>query len=87
MPKEKFNLSDYTQSVLQIAEANKCDVDTAFQYFLANLTTMKEHYKGTPSLNYHELGQQWNKLLNREKIEQKTAARARLARYHKGGSN
>lgn len=86
MQKSNFNLNDYTQHILLISKANKVSVEQAMQYFLANLATMKEHYKGASELNYHELGQRWNKLLNKEKVAQKAELKARLARYNKGGN-
>ena len=87
MAEEKFNLSEYTQAVLQIAKANNYTVEVAFQCFLANLSTMKEHYKGAPGLNYHELGQKWNKLLSKEKVAQKEEMLTRLSRYSRGGNS
>ena len=87
MPAEKFQLSTYTPHILQIAEEHKVDVDTALQYFIINLTTMKEHHKGAQNLNYHELGQQWNKLLSKEKVAQKADTKARLSKYHRAGGN
>ena len=78
MSEEKFQLSAYTTHVLRIADTQKCTVEVALQCFIANLTTMKEHYKGCPELNYHELGQQWNKLLSKEKVAQKAETLARL---------
>lgn len=83
---EKFNLVNYTNYILKLAAANEnMTVEVALQCFIANLTTMKEHYKGCPDLNYHELGQQWNKLLSREKVAQKAETMARLQKYPRGG--
>ena len=87
MAETKFNLSDYTHHVLKIAEANDVTNEVAFQCFLANLSTMKEHYKGAPELNYHQLGQQWNKLLSKDRIAQKADAKARLAKYPQRGKS
>lgn len=88
MPAEKFQLSTYTPHILQIAEEQKVDVDTALQYFIVNLTTMREHHKGAKELNFHELGQQWNKLLSKEKVAQKAETQARLSKYNRvGGKN
>ena len=82
----KFNLVDYTPQVLKIAEEDgKIDVEVALQRFIENLICMKEHHKGCPELNYHELGQQWNKLLSREKVAQKKEALARLQKYSRAG--
>lgn len=87
MAEPKFNLSDYTHDILKIAEENKVTNEVAFQCFLANLSTMHEHYKGAPHLNYNQLGQQWNKLLSKEKVAQKTEAKARLAKYSQRGKS
>lgn len=85
---EKFNLVNHTTHILKIAAANpSMSVEVALQCFIANLTTMKEHYEGCPDLNYHELGQQWNKLLSKEKVAQKAETLARLQKYPRGGRN
>lgn len=67
---EKFNLADYSGEIRSIAEYAKVSATEAVQLFITNLTTMREFYPGAP-LNYHSLGQQWNKLLSAEKVEQK----------------
>lgn len=82
---EQFNLVNYTNNILKIAAANNLAVEVALQRFIENLATMKEHYKGCPELNYHELGQQWNKLLSREKVAQKAETLARLQKYPRNG--
>ena len=83
---EKFNLINHTTHIMSLAAANDgMSVETALQCFIANLATMKEHYKGCPELNYHELGQQWNKLLSAEKVAQKAETLARLQKYPRGG--
>ena len=83
---EKFNLVDYTNHIMQIATANeRMTPEEALQCFIANLTTMKDHYKGCPDLNYHELGQRWNKLLSKEKVQQKADTLARLHKYPRAG--
>ena len=83
---DKFNLVDYTNHVLKIAAANRdVPAEVALQYFIENLTCMKEHHKGCSELNYHELGQQWNRLLSVEKVTQRSEALARLKKYPKAG--
>ena len=83
---EKFNLSNHTHNIMKLAAANDdMSIEVALQCFIANLTTMKEHYEGCPDLNYHELGQQWNKLLSKEKVAQKSETLARLQKYPRGG--
>ena len=83
---EKFNLVNYTTHILKIAANTEgMSAEVALQCFIANLTTMKEHYKGCPELNYHELGQQWNKLLSKEKVAQKAETLMRLNKYPRNG--
>lgn len=83
---EKFNLINYTTHILKIAAAQESvTAEVALQCFIENLTTMKEHYRGCPELNYHELGQQWNKLLSKEKVAQKAETLARLRKYPRSG--
>ena len=83
---EKFSLINHTTHILKIAAANEnMTVEVALQCFIANLTTMKEHYKGCPELNYHELGQQRNKLLSKEKVAQKTETLERRRKYPRSG--
>lgn len=83
---EKFELTTYTTHIMKLAAANEnMSIETALQCFIANLTTMKEHYEGCPDLNYHVLGQQWNKLLSKEKVAQKAETLARLQKYPRGG--
>ena len=83
---EDFNLVNYTAHILKIASANESmTAEVAMQCFIANLATMKEHYKGCPELNYHELGQRWNKLPSKEKVAQKTETLARLRKYPRNG--
>lgn len=84
---EKFNLINHTHNIMKIADANEgMTPEVALQCFIANLTTMKDHYKGCPDLNFHELGQHWNKLLSKEKVEQKAETLARLKKYPRTGS-
>ena len=83
---EKFNLVNHTHNILKIADANEgITPEVALQYFITNLIVMREHHKGCPDLNFHELGQQWNKLLSKEKVEQKAEALARLKKYPRSG--
>ena len=85
MAAEKFQLSTYTPHILRLADHNKCSVEVALQCFIANLSTMREYYKGASELNYHELGQHWNRLLSEEKVAQKSDALARLQKYPRSG--
>ena len=85
-----FQIQDYTQEIKSIASANGCTVEVALNYFLTNLTVMHEHYAGASELNYHQLGQDWNKLTSREKVAQKRDALSALtksSRYRAKGDN
>lgn len=68
-----FNLSNYVAEIHSVATACKCSPEVAVDKFITNLTTMKEHNKGASELNFHELGQQWNKLGYKEKNKQRAA--------------
>lgn len=82
---EKFNLVNHTHDILKLATANSVSPEAAVQCFIVNLTTMKEHYQGCPHLNFHELGQHWNKLLSKEKVAQKVETLARVHKYPRAG--
>lgn len=82
METPKFNLSDYTQSILQIAQQQGISPEAALQCFVANLAVMRECYKGAPTLNYHTLGQQWNRLTSADRNAQKAETKVRLSRYN-----
>ena len=59
---KEFNLQDYIPQIVGIAEANKVGAADAVEYFVVNLNTMSDHYKGASGINVRDLGQQWNKL-------------------------
>ena len=83
---EQFNLSNYTHDILKMSTANNCKTpEVALQCFVANLATMKEHYEGCPDLNFHELGQHWNRLTSKERNSQKAETLARLSKYPRSG--
>lgn len=65
-----FELSNYLQEIKAVADANNVDYAKGAYMFRTNLIIMREHYKGASSLNYHELGQQWNSLLSSQKVQQ-----------------
>ena len=79
---KKFDLCNYLSSIRMVAQENHATPEQAVQMFVENLAIMREWYKGAPTLNYHELGQQWNKLLSQDKVDQKRDALRRL----KGGN-
>lgn len=59
---KEFNLRDYVSEIVAIAETNNVGAADAVEYFVVNLNSMSEHYKGADQLNIRELGQAWNKL-------------------------
>ena len=65
------NLSDYLPEINAVATTNKLEPEDAVDKFVVNLTTMSGYYPGAESLNFRELGQQWNKLLSKQKVAQK----------------
>lgn len=58
----EFNLRDYVPEIVAIAEKNNVGAADAVEFFIVNLNTMNNHYKGADNLNIRELGQAWNKL-------------------------
>ena len=66
----KFNLEDYLSEIRAVG-LNK---------FIVNLAVMKEQNPGAPKLNFHELGQEWNKLPSAERLEQKANVAKMLSR-------
>lgn len=57
-----FDLKNYVNEIVAIAEKNGVGAADAVEFFVVNLNTMNNHYKGADSLNIRELGQAWNKL-------------------------
>ena len=68
---KEFKLADYVPQIASIAEANKVGAADAVEYFVVNLNSMSDHYKGASELNIRELGQQWNKLNYKERNKQR----------------
>ena len=77
---KNFRLYDYLKEIKGIAEANNCGAAQAVDLFVVNLTTMSDHHKGAPNLNFRELGQAWNRLGYRERNKQKEAATVAVAK-------
>jgi len=67
---KNFNLKDYVNDIAAIAAANECGAADAVDYFIINLRSMSDHYKGAEYLNIRELGQAWNKLNYKERNKQ-----------------
>nr|DAT41479.1 MAG TPA: hypothetical protein [Caudoviricetes sp.] len=57
----KFNLEDYLSEIRAVG----------LDKFIVNLAVMKEQNPGAPKLNFHELGQAWNKLPSDERLAQR----------------
>lgn len=86
MSQVKFNLADYVRDIQSIAKEYNCSNDQALHYFLANLATMSDRFKGASHLNFRQLGQLWNGLHNDERVAQKAAIHTRLNRTSRGGA-
>lgn len=67
-----FNLRDYINEIVAIAERNGVGAADAVEFFVVNLNSMSNHYKGADSLNIRELGQAWNKLNYKVRNKQRT---------------
>lgn len=66
----KFNLEDYLSGIRTVG----------LDKFIVNLAVMKEQNPGAPKLNFHELGQAWNKLSSDERIAQREKVARMLSR-------
>ena len=66
----KFNLEDYLSEIRTVG----------LDKFIVNLAAMKEQNPGAPRLNFHELGQAWNKLPSDERIAQREKVTRMLSR-------
>ena len=66
----KFNLEDYLSEIRAVG----------LDKFIVNLAVMKEQNPGAPKLNFHELGQVWNKLPSDERIAQREKVARTLSR-------
>lgn len=66
----KFNLEDYLSEIRTVG----------LDKFIVNLAVMKGQNPGAPKLNFHELGQAWNKLPSDERIAQKEKVARMLSR-------
>ena len=75
-----FQLQDYIREINVVAQENKVSTSEAVDMFVVNLTTMKPHYPGADNLNFHILGQQWNKLLSKQKVAQKAEVKKQVTK-------
>lgn len=66
----KFNLENYLSEIRTVG----------LDKFIVNLTVMKEQNPGASKLNFHELGQAWNKLPSDERIAQRERVTRMLSR-------
>lgn len=69
-----FSLTDHLEDIKGMAKSSGTTMARTVEDFVVNLTVMHGHYPGASQLNFHQLGQQWNKLTSREKVAQKKAA-------------
>ena len=66
----KFNLEDYLSEIRAVG----------LDKFIVNLAVMKEQNPGAPKLNFHELGQSWNRLPSDERVAQREKVARVLSR-------
>lgn len=66
----KFNLENYLPEIRAVG----------LDKFIVNLAVMREQNPGAPKLNFHELGQEWNKLPSAERLEQRANVAKMLSR-------
>lgn len=72
---DTFNLMDYVQEIQEISKKCECTVTAAVDRMIVNLNTFHEYHRGTGTLNYNVLGQQWSALTYDQKITQKNAVK------------
>lgn len=77
---KSFDLKEYVNDIAAIAAANECGAADAVEYFIVNLRSMSDHYKGAEYLNIRELGQAWNKLNYKERNKQQRETVALVAK-------
>lgn len=71
----QFNLTDYLDEIRTISKNCGCTVTTAVDRMCVNLDTFNEYNKGTGTLNYHILSNQWGSLTAAQKVAQKKEAK------------
>lgn len=75
-----MNLSDYEKELRLYMAQDNMTPERAVNHFITNLLVMKEQYPVAPAVNFHELGQQWNRLPSEERNRQKAATISLLQR-------
>ena len=77
---KNFDLKEYVNDIAAVAAANGCGAADAVEYFIVNLRSMSDYYKGAEYLNIRELGQAWNKLSYKERNKQQREIVALVAK-------
>lgn len=73
------NLMSYEQVIRNYAIKQGCTPAVALTHFMVNLAVMRDHYKGFPaSINFREIGQQWNDLPSDQRIQQRNDLQTKL---------
>lgn len=75
-----MNLSDYEKELRMYMAQDDMTPERAVNHFITNLLVMKEQYPVAPNVNFHELGQSWNRLPSEERNRQKVATISLLQR-------
>ena len=74
-----LNLMSYEQVIRNYAIKQSCTPAVALTHFMVNLAVMRDHYKGFPaSINFREIGQQWNDLPSDQRIKQRNDLQTKL---------
>ena len=71
-----FKLTDYLDEIRAISENKGCTLTAAVDLMILNLNTFNEYNKGTGTLSYRVIGQEWGNLSAAQKVAQKQEAKS-----------
>lgn len=77
---ETFNLSKYETELRAYMSRTDKTPEQVVSDFITNLAVMKEQYPFSDNLNFHTIGQAWNRLMSDIRIQQRQEAVAMLQR-------
>lgn len=70
-----FELKNYLPEMREISKNSGCTLTAAVDRMIENLRTFREYHRGTGTLNYHVLSNQWGTLSCTEQNAQKLEAK------------
>lgn len=77
----EFTLMSYERAIRNYASKNNVGAQEALNRFVYNLAIMRPHFEGfDDSVDFRQLGQQWNKLSSEKRLAQKDKVMAQVAR-------